>query len=62
MAKIIEEYDVDKFQSTKKHERVKWIEESEVDDFTEDAIDDFKNSLKEAFKKIKELDEDNGTR
>lgn len=62
LAKIIEEYDVDKFQSTKKHERVKWIEESEVDDFTEDAIDDFKNSLKEAFKKIKELDEDNGTR
>lgn len=53
MAEIIEEVDVDNFRGIK-HSKVRWIEESEIDQFSEEAVVDFKNTLKIVFNKLRE--------
>ena len=47
-------------QSVKgKHSEIKWISESDIESFKEEeCVSDFKNTLKSAFKKIKELEEE----
>ena len=41
-----------------KHSEIKWISESDIESFKEEeCVSDFKNTLKSAFKKIKELEE-----
>ena len=54
MAEILEDYDIDNF-SGEKHSEVRWIEENEVDQFSELAVNDFKNTLKLVFEKLKEI-------
>lgn len=44
------------FYKSKKHSQIKWIKESEIDNFTEDAVKDFRKTLVMAFEKIKELE------
>lgn len=53
MAEIIGEFDVDNFHGIK-HSKVRWIEEKEVDQFSEKAVSDFKNTLKIVFNKLRE--------
>ncbi len=53
MAEIVEDFDIDNFSGTK-HSEVRWIEESEIEQFSEPAVDDFKNTLKIVFDKLKE--------
>ena len=54
LAEIIEDFDVDNFSGVK-HSKVRWIEESEIDQFSEQTIDDFKDTLKIVFNKLKEI-------
>lgn len=54
LAEIIEDFDVDNFSGVK-HSKVRWIEESEIDQFLEQTIDDFKDTLKIVFNKLKEI-------
>ena len=54
MAEILENNDIDNF-NREKHSQVRWIEENEVDQFSEPAVNDFKNTLKLVFEKLKEI-------
>lgn len=45
-----------KFTPNRKHSDIRWISEEEIDTFSEEAVKDFKLTLKSAFKKIKELE------
>lgn len=53
MAEIIEEFDVNAFQGDK-HSEVRWMEEHEVEEFSEQAVPDFKNTLRLVFDRLKE--------
>lgn len=53
MAEIVEDFNINEFQGSK-HSEVRWIEESEIDQFSEKAVDDFKDTLKIVFEKLKE--------
>ena len=44
-----------KFTPNRKHSDIRWISEEEIDTFSEEAVKDFKLTLKSTFKKIKEL-------
>lgn len=54
MAEIVGDFDIDNFSGVK-HSKVRWIEESEIEQFSEQAVDDFKNTLKIVFDKLKEM-------
>lgn len=47
-----EEY---KFASNGKHSEIRWISETEIEDFNEDSVKDFRKTLETAFRKVKEL-------
>lgn len=53
MAEIIEDFDVTNFHSLK-HSEIRWITENEIEQFSETAVTDFKNTLKIVFDKLKE--------
>lgn len=53
MAEITEEFDVNAFQGDK-HSEVRWMEEHEVEGFSEQAVPDFKNTLRLVFDRLKE--------
>lgn len=53
LAKIIKPFEIEKFQPTGKHSKLRWIREDEVADFGEDAVSDFKETLKKAFAEIR---------
>ncbi len=53
MAEIVEDFDIDNFSGTK-HSEVRWIEENEIENFSEPTIADFKNTLKIVFDRLKE--------
>lgn len=55
LAKIVESYEVSEFKESTKHSQVKWITKEEVDEFKEEAVKDFKNTLKLAFRKMEEI-------
>lgn len=58
LARIVQEFDLKNFEPTRKHEKVAWITETDLPDIEkrfEKRVPDFEQSLKEAFKKIKEL-------
>ncbi len=58
LAQINEDYNPDNFQPTSKHETVQWVTEADLENIEEKLIDfvpDFKRTLEEAFKKIKEI-------
>lgn len=58
LAEISGEYNPDDFKATAKHEKVRWITESELDDVEDELIDlvpDFKRTLQQSFEKIREL-------
>lgn len=55
LAEIIEPYDITNFVENGKHSSVRWISKEEVEDFKEDAVKDFKNTLKLAFEKMEEI-------
>ena len=44
MAEIVGDFDIDNFSGVK-HSKVRWIEEREIEQFSEPAVDDFKNTL-----------------
>jgi len=54
MAEIVGDFDIDNFSGAK-HSTVRWIEESELEQFSEPAVADFKNTLKIVFDKLKEI-------
>lgn len=56
LAKVDDDYDIDSFTPTAKHEKVTWIKEEEIDTFEGDKVEDFDNTLHLAFKKIRELE------
>lgn len=60
IAKIKGEVDVQNFKPTKKHSCIKWIKQSDIDNFTEDAVEDFKETLKNAYQKLTVLGERDG--
>lgn len=51
LAEIIDDLDIESFQSFK-HSQLRWIKEDEVDNFSETAVADFKNTLKMAFNSL----------
>lgn len=53
MAEIVEDYDIGDF-SGDKHSEVRWMQECDVGQFSEDAVDDFKNTLRMVFDKLRE--------
>lgn len=53
MAEIVEDFDIHNFSGAK-HSKVRWIKESEIEQFSEPIIPDFKNTLKIVFDKLKE--------
>ncbi|HBF3902311.1 TPA: hypothetical protein KOW35_003951, partial [Clostridioides difficile] len=53
-AEIINDYDISKFEPTSKHNELAWIGEDELEDFNENTVPDFKETLKLAFKKLNE--------
>ena len=55
LAEIIEPYDVNKFMESSKHSQVRWISKDEIDSFQEEAVEDFKNTLKLAFEKMEKM-------
>lgn len=55
LAEIVGEVDVERFHSDK-HSQIRWIEEDEVDRFSEPAVKDFKHTLKIVFKRLREMD------
>ena len=55
LAEIVGEVDVERFHSDK-HSQIRWIEEDEVDGFSEPAVEDFKHTLKIVFKRLREMD------
>lgn len=55
MAEIIEEYNITNFNGDK-HSGVRWIEENEIEQFSEPAVADFKNTLRLVFEKLKEME------
>lgn len=54
MAEIVGDFDIDNFSGAK-HSTVRWIGESELEQFSEPAVADFKNTLKLVFGKLKEI-------
>ena len=56
LAKIKNTPNIQDFQKTRKHSKLQWIYENNIDDFNEAAVTDFKNTLKLAFAKIREID------
>lgn len=52
-AEVIGEVDMD-CGKRMKHSKIRWIEESEVEGFSEPAVPDFKNTLKMVFDRLKE--------
>ncbi len=54
MAEIVEDFYIKDFKGPK-HSEVRWIEENEIDQFSEKAVGDFKNTLRMAFNKLKEV-------
>lgn len=56
LARVDDEYDIDSFTPTIKHECVSWIKEEEIDAWEGEKVEDFENTLHLAFKKIKELE------
>lgn len=58
LAQIEGNFDVESFRATSKHERVAWIQKTDLEDISvkyENTIPDFENSLRAAFFKIEEL-------
>lgn len=58
LARITDDYDPTAFKGTEKHEKVRWITESEMSnlqELIEEAVPDFEMTLKEAFERIKQL-------
>lgn len=53
MAEIIEDFDINNF-SGDKHSEVRWIRESEIEQFSENTVEDFENTLKIVFNKLRE--------
>lgn len=53
MAEIIDDYDIAKFKGNK-HSELRWIREEEIEEFSELSVDDFKDTLKSVFRKLKE--------
>lgn len=53
IAEVIGEVDMD-CGKRMKHSKIRWIEESEVEGFSEPAVPDFKNTLKMVFDRLKE--------
>lgn len=54
MAEITEDFDIANF-SGDKHSKIDWISEDEIDQFSEPAVADFKNTLKLVFERLKEM-------
>ena len=54
LAEIIENFEIQNFNGTK-HSEIRWITKPEIDDFSELAVKDFKNTLRLAFDKINEV-------
>lgn len=54
LAEIINDYDISKFEPTSKHNELAWIGEDELEDFNENTVPDFKETLKLAFKNLNE--------
>ncbi|MBS6396656.1 MAG: hypothetical protein KH452_05845 [Clostridiales bacterium] len=58
LAEIIGDYKISDFCPTKKHEKVQWVTEQDltnIEKLFEKRVPDFEQTLKEAFKKIKDL-------
>ena len=55
LAEIVEPYDVNVFEKSTKHSEVKWITKEEVEGFNEEAVKDFKSTLRMAFQKMEEI-------
>ncbi len=54
MAEIVSDFDIKNFKGNK-HSAVRWIKEDEIDQFSEGAVEDFKNTLRIIFNKLKEI-------
>lgn len=53
LAKITNEVNIDDFVPTSKHDKLRWISESEIKTFSEPCVPDFISTLEIAFKNIK---------
>lgn len=49
IAKIMGEYNPDNAKLTEKHQQVRWISRNEIDIFEDDAVSDFKDTLRKVF-------------
>ena len=55
IAKIVDDYDINKFKSNNKYSEVKWISKKDINLFNDnDTIPDFKSSLNLAFKYLED--------
>lgn len=55
LAEIVESYNVNNFKESPKHSKVRWIAKEEVEEFNEEAVKDFKSTLRIAFQKMEEI-------
>ncbi len=55
LAEIVKPYDIKVFKKGAKHSEVRWITKEEVEGFNEEAVKDFKSTLKMAFQKMEEI-------
>lgn len=55
LAEIVEPYNVDDFKENPKHSKVRWITKEEVEEFNDEAVNDFKSTLRMAFQKMEEI-------
>ena len=58
LARITTDFDPENFKPTKKHERIRWITESDLQNIEKDfekRVPDFEQTLNEAFSRIKAL-------
>lgn len=53
LAEILEDIDIKSIHSLK-HSKIRWIKQEEIEEFSELAVDDFKNTLKLAFDQLSE--------
>ncbi len=54
ITEIVSDFDIKNFKGNK-HSAVRWIKEDEIDQFSEGAVEDFKNTLRIIFNKLKEI-------
>lgn len=53
LAEITNDYTIEDYSKKNKYEDLRWITEDEVEDFDEEAVADFKDTLRKAFEQIK---------